>query len=81
MKITKGTMLKVCDNRSGKFIAVASQDFDSEKDEWYPLVVETEIVFGESKDWYKGEKIPSRRGMCEVTPVIEPEEELLKWSR
>ena len=47
MKVKKRTLLQVNHSRSGKWKAKAYKDFDTEKDEWYPLVlVEGEVAQG-----------------------------------
>jgi len=37
MIITKGQIVEVNHNRKGTFTAIANKEFDTEKDEWYPL--------------------------------------------
>lgn len=67
MKIKKDTMLEVNHSRSGRWIGIATEDFDTEKDEWYPLVLAQETtVHGLNTSWEKGEKVPARRGLCTV---------------
>jgi len=67
MKIKKGTKLNVNHSRSGKWKGVATKDFDTEKDEWYPIALDQEeIVHGLNTSWEKGANMPARRGLCKV---------------
>ena len=67
MKIRKGTILIVKHSRKGKFFGKAFKDFDTEKDEWYPIVVaQKENVGGLNNEWKNGEEIPCRKGLCSV---------------
>ena len=67
MEIKEGTKLKVRHARKGAFDAVATADFDTEKDEWYPVAT-AEVVKGKSTmmEWVPGESIPCRNSLCTV---------------
>ena len=70
MIVNKGQLIKVTHVRKGVFEAVAAKDFDTEKEEWYPVVV----VFGEtieglSRAWEYGTRIPCRRSLCKIEVV------------
>ena len=39
MKIKKDTLLRVKHNRKGEFLGRAMEDFDTEKEEFYPIIV------------------------------------------
>lgn len=70
MKIQKGTRVQVDSCRKGKYIGVATRDFDTEKDEWYHIAVDQdEPVRGMNTDWFRGDDIPARRGLCKVEPL------------
>ncbi len=62
MIIKKGQLLLINHERKGKFGAVALEDFDSEKAEWYPVATRV-FVDGLSSDgkWTPGETIPCKR--------------------
>lgn len=60
MKITKGQKLIIKHDRKGKFNAVAKKDFDTEKEEWYPVVVGVDFVEGMASNWIEGEDISCR---------------------
>lgn len=65
MKVKKGTVLNVWHQRSGKWIGKATADFDSVKDEWYPIILfQKEPVMGLSQAWYEGDEMPCRRSLC-----------------
>lgn len=80
MIIAKDTILEVRHNRSGRFIGIAKEDFDTE-DEWYPIAVhQDELVNGLTQSWGRGENVPCRKTMCRISPVnedgskVEPQE-------
>lgn len=67
MFIKKDTVLEVNHSRSGKWTGIATEDFDTEKDEWYPIALyQEEVVEGLSTNWVKGEDMPARRGLCTI---------------
>lgn len=71
MQIKKGTLIDVDHRRKGKFRAVATEDFDSEKAEFYPLAVAegNGHVSGHTTDWEEGERIPCRNSICTISIV------------
>lgn len=70
MLIKKGTKVKVEHARKGKFIAIAKKDFNTDKEQFYPLVlVEGETVEGRSDYWEQGEVIPCNSNLCTITLV------------
>ena len=67
MIIKKGAILDVKHSRSGNWTGIATEDFDTEKDEWYPLALaQEEIVEGMNIFWEKSNDMPARRGLCTV---------------
>jgi hypothetical protein len=66
MKISKGMVLLIDSSRNGRYKAVALQDFDTEKDEWYHVAVEEDEVRGSANVWHKGDEIPCRGSLCTV---------------
>jgi len=70
MEIKKDTPLKVIDYRSGTWTGIALEDFDTDKDEWYPVAVAQENpVKGLNTVWEKGDKMPCRRGLCKIEVI------------
>ncbi len=65
MIIKKGQTFTVQDRRKGAFKGVAIADFDTEKDEFYPVAT-LEYVAGVANDWEPGEAIPCRRGISTI---------------
>lgn len=63
MEIKKNSIVWVNHSRKGKFIAKAIQDFNTEKDEWYPLKLVTAKVEGLNTTWIEGEEIPCRANL------------------
>jgi len=66
MKISKGTIVSVNHSRKGKFQAMAIKDFDTQKEEFYPLALVTPRVKGMNNDWVTGEEIPCRNSLCKI---------------
>lgn len=69
MFIKKGTKLKVVHNRKGTFTGIALEDFDSEKEEWYPIATVEFVgsVNGEFDGWKSGDEIPCRAEFCKLS--------------
>lgn len=68
MKIIKGTLLEVKHDRKGIFKAVATKDFDTEKETFYPLAL-CEDVEGLAGKWKEGASIPCRGEFCTIKEV------------
>ena len=70
MLIKKGTKVKVEHARKGKFIAIAKKNFDTDKEQFYPVVLaEGEAVEGRNDYWEQGEVIPCNKNLCKITVV------------
>lgn len=68
MKIKKGEIIR-CDGgrNKGKFIGMAINDFDTNEDEFWDVKIHQDIaVHGISAVWFKGDKIPMRRGLSKI---------------
>ena len=65
MKIKKGTKLLIKDKRKGTFLAIASEDFDTD-DQWYSVILDQDYLEGMANDWIRGENVPARKGLSEV---------------
>lgn len=63
MKIKKDEKLLIDDSRKGIYIVVADRDFDTEEEEWFPVVLFSTFVNGLNTSWYKGDKIPCRKSL------------------
>ena len=66
MKIKKGEKIIVHHNRKGTFNAIAANDFDTEKDEFFDVVLDDDLLEGLADDWYKGQHIPCRSEFCSI---------------
>ncbi|KKK57181.1 hypothetical protein LCGC14_3057100 [marine sediment metagenome] len=70
MKITKGQHLHVDHERKGKFLGIATRDFDTENEEFYPIAsaqgepIEDRAV---GYEWLKGEEVPCRKSLCSIS--------------
>lgn len=65
MFIKKGTKLRVLSRRRGTYEAEAENDFDTELDEFYPVITR-EYVCSLTTEWFPGEHIPCRRGINRI---------------
>lgn len=71
MFVKAGQKVKVKGGRGkGNYIGIAIRDFDTEKDEWYPIKT-TQYVCGCRNDWVEGEEIPCRNGIDEIAEILE----------
>jgi len=67
MIIKKGTFLNVRHSRKGNFKGIATKDFDTEKEEFYPIaVMQEKPVEGLDTEWKQGEEIPCRNTLCKI---------------
>jgi len=69
MEIKKDTIIKVNHSRKGVFYAVAERDFDTEKEDFYPVKVaktQMDSVKGMDVEWEIGESIPCRGEFCKI---------------
>ena len=67
MRIQKGTLVEVWHERSGHWIGKATKTFDTNKEEFYPLVLaQDDPVQGMSNTWYKGEPMAARNTLCKI---------------
>ena len=72
MIIKKDTILKISHNRKGRFFGMATREFDSKKEEFYPIVVaQLAPVYGITDKWKTGEEIPCKKDLCKIKLVEE----------
>lgn len=70
MEIKKGQLLEVSHQRKGAFKGIAMQDFDTEKDEFYPVAVaQKKMVKGMVNAWEEGQRVPCRNCLCSITKI------------
>ena len=67
MKIKKDEVVIVNHSRSGKWLGKATEDFDTDMDGFYPIVLDSEMARGMSKVWYKGDDMPARKELCKIS--------------
>ena len=61
MKIFKGTILKIRHQRNGEFFGMATKDFDSEMEKFYPIQsAQLTTVKGVTNEWELGDSVPCR---------------------
>lgn len=66
MKIEKGEKIIVHHIRKGTFNAIAKRSFDTEKDEFFDVVLDQDNLEGQANSWFDGECILCRNSFCEV---------------
>lgn len=78
MEIKKGQLLNIQHNRKGNFYAIADEDFDSDKTEFYPVRVASRSeggygvpIQGLSNQWKVGEQIPCRKDFVILIKAVE----------
>jgi hypothetical protein len=66
----KGTLIDVNHSRSGKWRSIATKDFDTEKDAWYPIALaQEETVYGVVNSREHGADMPARKGLGSIRLV------------
>lgn len=73
MDIKKGTKLKVYHKRHGEFFGIAIRNFNTEKETFYPIGLDQDMLCGLSTDWVRGDSVPCRNTLCELE-ILEMEE-------
>jgi len=72
MKVKAGEQVKVVKARKSPvpYIARATRDFDTDTDDWWPLVLDQDKpVYGINWEWRKGAELPERKGITEIEKV------------
>lgn len=69
MKIKKGTLLRVKHSRSGTWKGIATEDFDTEEEGFYPIALAQEVVTGMSTVWTEGDTMPAKKRLCTVSII------------
>ena len=80
MKVQKGDLLNIEHTRKGFFKAVATEDFDTDEEEFYPIVLAPDqyvkgIGLDLSADWMADEHIPCRKSLVKMILIEEVLEE------
>ena len=76
MEVQKGDLLNIRHSRKGFFKAVATQAFDTDEEEFYPIVLAPDqYVKGMADDWVSGEKISCRKSLVTLILIEEVLEE------
>lgn len=71
-EILKGAILNIHHTRKGFFQGVATRDFDTEKETFWPVNLADGYVKGMSYgvDWWPGESIPCRGSLVRSYEVV-----------
>lgn len=72
MKIKKGSKLKIQHLRLGIFYGIAIKTFDTEQETFYPIELDQLMLWGLSTEWVKGDYVPCRNSLCNITILEEP---------
>jgi hypothetical protein len=70
MEIKKGTLLNVNNVRSGKWVGVATRDFNTDTITFYPIALaQQEPVDGltTKAKWVEGDDMPCRNSLCKIS--------------
>lgn len=73
MKVKAGEQVRVVRSRKNPmpYLAKATKDFDTEADEWWPLILDQdEPVFGITRGWGRGDELSPRRGIDVIEKVV-----------
>ncbi len=70
MKIKKGQKLKIKHRRIGTFYAIAKEDFDTKREQSYPVVAAESPVEGIVNVWISGDEIPCLSRLVESIEVV-----------
>lgn len=74
MKIKKDTLLDVNHSRKGKFLGIATRDFDTESETFYPIALAerkrlyaASVTYSTIDPWVIGDEIPCRNSLCQIS--------------
>lgn len=68
MIIKKGEKITVHDKRKGKYLAIAGSDIDTDRDDWYDVILDQDFLWGAIEEWRQGDKVPARSGLSFISP-------------
>ena len=72
MKLSKNTIVAVYHKRLGRFTGIVSSDFDTDKEEFYPIkLYQFEPIYGLSNVFERGDDIPCRNSFVEIIVLDE----------
>ena len=71
MIILKGTLVRVVHSWRGVFTARASETFNTDREVFFPLRLEDEVVYGRANDWHKGDCINCNRQFLRAFEILE----------
>lgn len=78
MDIKKETKLKIYHKRHGVFLGIAERDFNTEKDEFYPITLDQEDLYGANTHCQKWDSVPCRNTLCKIEIIEEVDYENIK---
>ena len=73
MIVQKGTLVKVVHSQRGAFTARVSETFNTEREVFFPLILEDEVVYGHGHryEWNKGDCISCNRQFLRAFEILE----------
>ena len=71
MIVQKGTLVKVAHSQRGAFTARVSETFNTEREVFFPLILEDEVVYGHKYEWNKGDCISCNRQFLRAFEILE----------
>lgn len=80
MILKKNEIVNVEHKRLGCFTGIVAKDFDTDKEEFYPINLEQdEPVYGTTQTFIKGDSMPCRNILTILTIIISSEEKKEKY--
>ena len=71
MIVRKGTLVRVVHSRYGAFTARVGEIFNTEREVFFPLILEDEVVYGHKYEWNKGDCISCNRQFLRAFEILE----------
>lgn len=71
MIVQKGTLVKVAHSQRGAFTARVSETFNTEREVFFPLILEDDVLYGHGYDWHKGDCISCNRQFLRTFEILE----------
>jgi len=71
MTVLKGTLVKVIHSQRGAFTARVAETFNTEREVFFPLILEENVPYGHGFDWHKGDYISCNRQILRAFEILE----------
>lgn len=71
MIVQKGTLVKVVHSQRGAFTARVAETFNTEREVFFPPILEDDVLYGHGYDWHKGDCISCNRQFLRAFEILE----------